>query len=342
MNIDRASHTDVVTFLRCPKSFEYRVVQTIQAKRQDGKLTMGKIVHRFLQEHDLGNGIEMAWGTFMDDVETTALNDEELVAGRRLVEDARGIYERYLFQWAEDSSHMKTLHVEEEFVLTWEDEGRTFSIRCTPDKVEQDERTGVIWVRDYKTTDSIPDSREVPTYQIMLYVAAVQAAYPDHRVGFVLDYLRRKTPVVPRLNKTKGKDEPYHSVNNLRVVDTTYELLLEFLENEAPHLLDDPDHTARLAELFERNNFFQRDIVFLTEAMTGNVLSDVTETLLNIERAERFPRMFISTGGSSCDRCEFKPLCLAELRGEDTESLRAAFYETREPKNPYEREEENA
>jgi hypothetical protein len=337
----------LIAWLRCPNKYKYQVVWHIQAKRRSDKLAIGTMVHRFLQGWNLNEDLVAIRAEFEKRAEETAFTDEELIDNKALVETAWDIFLRYLDEWEEDlrPENMKILHVEEEFTLTWEADGRTLSIRVTPDLVYQDLRTGVIWIKDYKTVDSIPNSREVPTYQMLLYLAAVQAAYPDARVGFVLDYIRRKEPVQPRLNATHNKDSKEFGhlfVNSLKVVDTTYQLLKEFLETEAPALLKEPNHIMRLEELKESSNFFQRDIVFLPDQAIENALDDATGGLLAMESAIRFPRVFIQNGGQSCDQCEFKPLCLAELRGEGIDSLLEAFYEERPPKNEYESEEESA
>jgi PD-(D/E)XK nuclease superfamily protein len=338
-NVENAGHSDVVTWLRCPNSFKYKAIWGIQAKRRDTKMNMGTMVHRFLQDHNLGLGIDAAVQEFLAKARDTSFTDEELIAANEQVAQAVTIFHRYLVEWAEDAEFMKVLHVEEEFSLEWEDDngGPHHRIRVTPDVVFQDTRTGVIWIKDYKTVDSIPDSREVPSYQMLLYIAAVQAAYPEHRVGFVLDYIRRKSPTQPRLNKTGPR-----KVTNLKAVDTTYELLLQFLEDEAPDLLTDAEHIMRLQELKEASHFFQRDIIFLPEQAIDNALTDAGYALDSMASATHYPRVFINNGAQSCDRCEFKPLCLAELRGEEIDSLLAAFYEERTAKNVYESEEEDA
>lgn len=344
-DISRAGHSDLVTWLRCPNKYKYAVVWHIQAKRRPDKMTLGSMVHRFLQGWSLNEDLVELRAAFEQQAADTSITDEELIEKKIMVETAWGIFARYLDEWEEDLKNQNILHVEEEFTLTWEADDRTFSIRVTPDVVFEDTRTGVIWIKDYKTVDSIPNSREVPSYQMLLYLAAVRAAYPDRRVGFVLDYIRRKEPVQPRLNATHNKDSKEYGhlfVNNLRVVDTTYQLLKEFLETQAPALLSEPSHIMRLEELKESSNFFQRDIIFLPDEAIDNALDDATGGLLAMESATRFPRVFIQNGGQSCDQCEFKPLCLAELRGEGIESMLEAFYEDRPPKNQYESEEDDA
>ena len=345
-DISNASHSDVVTFLRCPKQFELRVIRNLQAKRRgDAKLHIGVMSHKLLQTIGIDSTeFDAVLRKFREEAQAQAFSDDELLESYKLIDLSESMVRRYQEFWAEDIEHMKVLHVEEEFVFTWEHEGRTFQLRVTPDRVEQDMRTGTIWIRDYKTVDSIPESKEIPTYQQLTYLAAVQAAYPDHQVGFVLDFLKRKEPVEPRLNlsNTKESKEFGHLfVNNVKTVDTTFELLDHFIRTEAPALLNEPSHIMRLESLKEENQFFQRDIIWFNPTMIENGMIDVTGALLSMESATAFPRVFVTNAGTSCDRCEFKPLCFAELRGEAVDSMLEAFYEDRVAKNPYDREEES-
>ena len=135
-------------------------------------------------------------------------------------------------------------------------------------------------------------------------------------------------PTEPRLNKTGAR-----KVNNLKAVDTTYELLLAFLETEAPDLMDDPEHRMRLAELRDENRFYYRESIVPSDEYLANALDDIEQKaeLLNFSLEKNyFPRTYHTGGIRSCERCSMASICRAELLDWDTEAVLEAEYEPRD------------
>lgn len=337
VDVQIRSHSDMIGFARCPKSHYYRNVRKLQKKGRGGVMHRGTVAHRLLQDVLLGAPLEEAAATLREELLTQTLDSDQEVDVWELMEEAVQILGRFLVKYADDIAHWIVLHVEENFTLTWAIDGVEYKLGLTPDLVVQDTRTGYVWVLDFKTVQTIPTDMPL-TFQDLLYAAAVRTLYPQTQ-GFILSYIRWKLPSVPRLAKTGKKRVAY-----LDTIDTTYQILSQFLEEEAPDLLEDPDHAARLSELSQKDSFFQRKMVFRSDEAIEQALVDAAAWLRAMDRAEEegaFPRNFINNGTLSCQRCEFEPICTAELVGDvGIDGVESAFYEARQARPTYESEEE--
>ena len=335
------SYSDLNSYLRCAKQYYYRAIQKIQRKERDGSLHQGTMIHRLLMGGFLGMQNGQQWGF---ELEAQVLEDEikeryesfpaEAIPELEMLDESLDIVRRYFEQ--ADWEGWEILHVEEEFSVDIDGETLTF----TPDLVARDPHDKV-WIIDHKSTTSLPEAG-VPfsSQQSLLYFAGVRAFYPE-AVGFLFNYLRKKLPTQPRLNKRKTSETGLIHVNNLNAIDTEYEILLAFIRDEAPYLLDEPSHRARLAELRDQGSrFFAQSRVLASDEVLSQIVEEASWTMKNIARAEtegRFPRTLRDDGGyTSCERCEFNSICGAELLNLNTDLVLRNEYEPRDEKNPYE------
>lgn len=335
------SFSSIDTFRRCPKRYEYREIWKIQKKEKATQLYQGILVHEALMTYYLALRDGMGDGTapvaefFADRYaaarENPVLFSDELADEIKIIEDSEDLVARYLAKWDDD---WEVLHVEEEFYVTL-DSGDVISF--TPDLVVQD-RNGFVWIVDHKTTSALPTPDQgYADLQSTLYYAGVQALYPELR-GFIFNKMRKKRPTQPKLTKT-GRLR----VANLDRIDTTYEVLRDYIMQYAPQLMDDDRHRRRLASLRDEERFFWREQVVITPEMVEAVLAEAQITLkyMDVSAETGYPRTFQEDRGyKSCSRCPFYRLCQAELLQWDVETVLAEDYEPRDPKNPYESEDE--
>lgn len=309
------SFSDLLCYQRCPKQFEYSRVRQLQKIKRSVALSKGTIVHRLLMAYYLG-GEEAMWNEYSEigwEAEGWLLEDGS--DPTELVVAASDLVDRYLTYYQDD---WEILYVEETFEV--EVDGELISF--TPDLIVRERETGAVWVVDHKTAATIPTEPSIGNLQSVLYYGLLKPFIPG-LVGFMFNFLRKKEPTQPRLTKTGDK-----RVADLNRIDTTYEILRDYLAEEAPDLLDDPAHKQRLAELRETNRFFGRQYLYIPDAMVQSTLEDVGLTIEQIQAA-KYPRHFMSSGMTSCDRCEFSALCVAELRGYDTKEV-LMMYEDRD------------
>lgn len=326
------SYSDLATAQRCLKLYEYRTVRQLQRRARSVELTQGIIVHRLLMAAYRGT-LDEERRALQEEVQLYTL-DDEVITAEELLTDSERLVQRYLDHYDDD---WEILHVEETFEAEWYfppgtsvNIPRPISLSFTPDLVVRTDEG--VWIVDHKTTSQMPATVEVPVgdFQAFLYSSIITQVYPDF-VGFIFNKIRKKLPRQPRLTKTGPK-----RVADLQRLDTDYETLRDFLMAEAPDLLDDEAHRRRLAELRDTNRFFWRREVYVTPEIALQTLRDVQHTVASIELAHElnhFPRHFLPYAGArSCERCPFSELCVAELRGYDTEAV-LYLYEEREPRD---------
>lgn len=339
------SFSDLNTAQRCLLKFYYRHVRRLQSKHKNVTLTEGTAIHRMLMAGFLSiqNGEHWSLGVaeesarLLKEAATWAFADEMADAEEMVKKDAwivTGYFERNPFEgWT-------ILHVEEEFQVEIDGETVTF----TPDLVVRDPE-GHVWIIDHKSTSSIPeDGPPFASQQSLLYFAGVRAFYPE-AVGFLFNYLRKKLPTQPRLNKNRTKDTGLYHINNLKAIDTTFELLYEFIKTEAPELLDEPSHKMRLAELRDApDRWYYTKRVLANDHALSRIVEESSWIVKQINDAiehNRFPRTLNEDRGYlSCGKCEFEPICRAELLDLNTDVV-LMDYEPRDEKNPYEGDDDD-
>jgi len=337
------SYSDLQTYGRCPKQYQYRVINNLQRKKRGVALYQGSLAHEAWMVYYLAiqASAENPWGEVEDfflnkyEEDSNLLFEDELADKRIIIEDTEDILARYLYFHEDDWT---ILHVEEQFFVTL-DSGEMISF--TPDLIIRD-ADGLVWIVDHKTTSAMPkDGVPFSDLQALLYYAGVKELYPDLQ-GFIFNYARKKRPSEVRLNKTMGKDGIRH-VNNVMKLDTTYEMLFAFLTNEAPQLLDLEMYRRRLAELRDNNRFFFREYLTFSDEQANAVLQDAADRVQLIELSEQaglYPRTFQKTGVQGCEGCGFRSLCHGEMLDWNTQLILDEEYEPRDPKNPYETETE--
>ena len=321
----QTSFSELQTFARCPRKYYYNNVLKLQRKRVALPLALGILMHEALQEYYLG-GESAMWQAVeqfeQDYLDKPFVLDDDFVVFEDLLQQTRVMLREYLAYYPNDDLGT-VLHVEEQFTLTL---ASGSVVTFTPDLVVRD-ADGVVWVVDHKTTGRLPDAGlPYGEMQARLYLAAVRAMYPECG-GFIFNYIRKKAPRQPRLNKTAP-----HWVSDLARVDTTFDILHTFLLEEAPHLLKEPSHRRRLQELYSTNNFFRRVRVLSSAEADAAVVEDTEMWCANMDDAAatgRYPRHFANHlhGIMSCQSCSYLAVCQSDLMGWDTESVILQQYE---------------
>ena len=345
MSNNALSFSAIATYRRCPKKFFFREINDLQKIKKSTALYLGSEIHEMLKIYFLalqqGKDYDEAWWEVIDYKDTLGdwesypdLFEDESIEQGVLAEEAFDIVQRYIKQ--ADFTDWEILHVEEEFYITL-DTGVVISF--TPDLVVRDP-SGSVWVVDHKSTSSLP-TEGIPfgDLQALLYLAGVSSLYPETK-GFIYNRLRKKVPTQPRLNKTKDKASGLYFVNNLNNIDTTYELLMDFLTRNAPELLADQRHALRIAELREdTGRFFWTETIYRNDEAIATIVEEAANTVEQANADTVFSRnLYEDNGWLSCSRCPFARICQADLLGWDITQILEEDYEVRDEKNPYESE----
>lgn len=327
------SFSDLNTAQRCLKAHYYRSIVKIQRVKKDDAMYQGTIMHGFLMKGFLNLQNDMHWREGFDHELDLCLKADEFGENQEMIMESIRIVERYFKQ--DNWDDWEILHVEEEFTCVINGQNVTF----TPDLVARSLATKAVWVFDHKSTSSVPqDGVPFASQQSLLYLAGVKVFYPE-AVGFVFNFLRKKLPTQPRLNKTKKREAEFYAINNLNKIDTTFEILMDFVRSEASNLFGDLDTKRRLAELRDNpSKFFYKEMVMVSDAALLNIVDDTAMVIDNLkysEEKEEYPRTLNEDGGyRSCGRCEFSAICRAEMLDWNTDIV-LEMYEDRDPKNEY-------
>ncbi|NIT79247.1 MAG: hypothetical protein GWN58_12875, partial [Anaerolineae bacterium] len=87
-------------------------------------------------------------------------------------------------------------------------------------------------------------------------------------------------------------------------IDTSYEVLRDFIMEYAPQLMDDDRHRRRLAALRDQERFFWREQVVIGDPECAAVLAEAAVTIDMIDRCwgwQAWPRTFQEDRGyKSC------------------------------------------
>jgi hypothetical protein len=350
MTHNATSYSELNTYGRCAYQHYLKSSVRIQRKRRNVNLKQGTMIHEGLKTAFLalqaGKDFNYAFWSMrqyfdglLSEVNDRQLFEENKAEEMELIEDSFRIVEAYLLRNKDTILSWEILHVEEEFLYVHDGEVITF----TPDLIIRD-KNGFVWIIDHKSTSRVP-GYELPfsDLQTLLYFAGVREMYPELR-GFVFNYLRKKVPTVPRLNKTHNKESKLfgeYFVNDIKHIDTTYELLRDFLLVTAPNLLGEVTHQQRLAELRDRNRFFWTEEIVVNDAQVEEILQQVHSTLAQMQWSRDtgiYPKTILNdlAGVQSCQNCEFSRICHTQLLGWNTELVLEEEYEPRDPKNQYE------
>lgn len=314
------SFSEIKTYMRCPKRYEYSRLQDLEKVGINIPADRGNWFHTLMMEDLLGND----WEAIHRDMQAEfdkgigLLTDEpEILA---IPGDAYRMFQAYKAKYPDDFSKWKILHVEESmsfelFPGVW--------IGFTPDLVAEDEYGG-IWAWDHKTTASLPPPGEMLVdLQNLTYSLGLRKLYGDRFKGFVFNYVRSKAPSTPKLRKDG-------LVSDVRRVDTTYDMLLQFAADNG--ILPYDELSERLAYLSTHDNFFRRDYFVVPSESLDRVFEELTGWVAKI-RADTmmykagsqfsFGRVVLPrhAGTAGCHRCPMVDLCQADLLGIPREAI---------------------
>jgi len=306
------SHSALKLFQRCQLRWKYKYIDRLDSKDRPKHFERGSDLHALLEVYyggeDEGNTV---WDSASDE------NLEVML--------------RYADKWRAEDYDWEVLSIEEEFHLEIGEHTLVF----IPDlivKIGDD-----VWVVDHKTTANIPDEWDeynMTDFQHLLYIAGVRLLYPTTR-GFLFNYIRTKAPTQPKLIKDGSR------IAGVRAIDTDYNTLKEFADKTRTLDNDTMEKLQILKHAPDR--FFQRHYIIAPDSAVDQCIADVEQVLAEMYYKERhsgltmtYPRHVIGgfAGAMACSKCEFQPLCHAELLGINTEIVALNYIERPKKETP--------
>jgi len=330
MSVQTISFTEVGTYRRCPKSWEYKYKQGLKRKLKHVRLLRGEILHEMLNAyintkiHGLKYEGEDPWDILeYYAAEYGSYFEEEKELHGDIIGDCGKIFEGYLRKYRRDTLTYEASELEIRLDLSKLGSG-ALEVEFVGfiDKIARDPQKRR-WVMDHKFVKSIPTADDrFSELQLLLYVWAYGMQNPKEKLdGVCWDYGRAKAPTEPEvlkngsLSKRKNLDcDPYtyrQAIRKNGLVEADYEDMLSLLAGK-------------------EDSFFER--VFLPTPNTDmivEVVNDFLQTTAEIQAKRDDGRCARSMSPFNCATCEFRPLCEAEGRGLDADFVKKSEYEAR-------------
>lgn len=329
------SFSKVQCWNRCRRAWYYRYQLELQRKLKAIPLALGSLGHKCLELY-YSNDCKLkatlpALKEFKRDIK--GLFDEERALYEDMPKDLMRILRGYHIYW-QDHKNLKVVTADgRPFV-----ERRIFypltdmiDLELVVDLVA--ETNNGLWVIDHKFVKSLPtESYRTTDMQTALYYFIIKELTGLPIDGAMFNYLKstpRKKPRVlksGKLSKAKIDTDP-----------------LTFMEAIQENKEDAKEYEEILATL-KFSNFYQRYAVAKPDVLVKTLLHEMVQAGKHMYAIQNSPASFFPHNlTSTCDwDCEYRPLCIAELMGHDTEFMIKTNYERRKREDGEETEEEAA
>lgn len=302
------------------------MIEGLEPRLPDEKLKLGSWFHELMAEHYRGGDWRKAHAKELKRFNNLFLEEREHYGD--LPEKVERMMESYVWHYRHEEEDWEILHVEETFKVEFA-EGDVFTFK--PDLIIRDHSTAekAIWVVDHKTTRSMPSGEwRLEDLQSTLYPWALREGMDLPIKGFVFNYIRKKSPTIPKINKDG-------SISRAKI-DTDYptlaKFLLEYFEVESVNALP-KEWKTRLRTLQGSKSYFKRSRITKDDLLIDRQIEEFSYTAQEIEgwhemHEEGDIDPWVRTMIPSCDwDCDFYDLCLIELLGQDSKFMRRTKYQ---------------
>lgn len=309
------------TLTRCELMYYYKYELSIRRKLRAISLSRGSLIHKCLELYyqEGYKAIPKAFAEFNQSL--NKLFDEERALYKDLPQEVARIMRGYHAYW-QDHKNLKILRdkqgpfVEREIVIPVVGE---ISTKVVIDLVAED-HVG-LWVIDHKSCKNLPqdDFRITDVQSTLYYWVLRELGYKP--AGVMWNYIRTKPPTEPVFLKKSGR-------LSKAKIDTDKATYLEAIKRYG---LDPADYQDILSSLTYKS-FFTRIRLPKPIPMVKQVLTELVLVGKKMQKLQGKPKAhFVRSLQRSCDwDCEYRPLCISELLGHDTQYMIEAHYERRE------------
>ena len=323
--MSQISFSEVTSFRRCPRAWQYRYVQRIKRKYKGVRLFIGEILHEMLNAYvnaRMGRKGDDPWDVL--DVyaqEYATYFEEEREMHGDIIENCAQIFEGYLRKWRKDPLSYEETEVEISFHIN---KGLVFVGIVDKIAIDKEDRR---WLMDHKFVRNIPTADDrFSELQLLLYVWAWNRMYPEYPLdGVCWDYGRSKPPTVPEVLKS-GK-----GLTQRKNLDCDVHTYMKAIAANNFQLNDYQEMLAHLEG--KEDTFYER--VFLPKPsphMIDEVVDDFMQTAKEIQVKRgggEDTRCARNMSPFNCNTCEFRTVCEAEVRGLDSQFIINSEYVSR-------------
>jgi hypothetical protein len=325
----KVSNSKLKTWRRCQKKFEYKYIEKLRAKVKSLPLTKGSWMHECLEAYYKGED----WTSVFKKLkkEYNDLFEEEKVMLGDLPSEVLRLMRGYLYAWKEEDAKWEVLATELEFnvpIVIDSKAQKAVLLNGYIDLIIRD--SSGIWGVEHKNMKSEPseeyrmtDVQSTLYFRIMRHLAKQGelpgVTNPDEIQGYMFNYIRTKAPTVPKLLK--------NGTLSRAKIDTDR---VTYLTEIKRHGLNPKDYADIMRGLSSRT-FYNRCRVAKPDELGSIMMNELKGTSVQILTALQYPHIISRTLERSCQwDCEYFDLCHGELRGLDTDFIKAHQFEVKE------------
>ena len=201
MAITRVSQSKLKCWRHCRKQYDYRHIQKLEPKRIQRPLVFGRTVHKIIEYNLIGMTTDQAIKEVNKDRKNLFTADQEDWDG--IIRDAEDLMVGYHNYWSNEQLTFLEVNGKKAEHKFEYDLAKGIVLSGIIDAIPKTD-DGRVWIEEHKSHREIPtEDVRVRDLQSMIYADVVKNVFGIKRVaGVMWDYIRSKTPSVPKLLKT--------------------------------------------------------------------------------------------------------------------------------------------
>lgn len=301
----------IKTWRNCRKAYDYKYIHKLTKKYKPMPFLRGDIVHQMLEAHYLNKN---PWKPFK---QVIAENEKIL----RTHAEEYGDLENHLkvlmtgyFDYY-DEEDLKPIEVEKDFRIELT---KGIYITGKRDLIAKSQK--MKWMVEHKCHNIIPNASVVPynNIQSAIYVWSYNKENKKPLDGIMWNYLLGKPLSTPQLLKDGSMSK--------RKINTTWTVYRKALKEAGLNPKDYYDMKEQLKG--NEDQVYQRTFVPTNKNIMDTVVEDAITTSKEMQKLGG--KDTTRNLGRHCDYCEFKTLCLAQLKGLDDNFILKSDFKKRE------------
>ena len=304
----RVSVSKVGTYLRCQMAYKYRYVDSLTRKKAKKALTVGKAIHEGL-EQGIDNLDMFLMGLSDKYFAMPESFQEEL--GLDFLENIEHILRNYFF--LESEGYIEELNIVELEQRVEATLGKDLEYLGFIDGIV--EKPDGLYILERKSFSSTPP---LTTVLVNTQVHVYNKLFKTKFKGVIFEWIKSKATGSPRILKN----------GNFSISD-------QAISSVTPYTCEGVDGlpTPYLERMeFNIMKYIHRVEYKFNPYVTDQIYKNYLDVAREIRRkgASKYPKYFRVLSHMTCNMCEFKDLCFAELQGADVNFIKQDMYMPKE------------
>lgn len=305
----RVSNSRLKTFRRCPNQYRYKYIMGLRPRKRKDHLERGTWIHDLLMVHYDGEDwrarhleLKRKFSNLFEE-EREELGDLPTECGR--------IMRSYLRTYGQTDKRYITVDSELDEIVTLPNGVR---LHMVVDLIVWDTHLKGLWIWDHKTRKSFEELDNITLDpQGTLYYDGLTVMGYEGILGFMANEIRTKAPAIPDVLVAGG-------LSKRKNIDTDVWTYMREIKRRG---LDPRDYADILESIAvrQKDRFFRRVAIPKDPTTVSTLRREALQTIKIIELSERkkyFPRTYDKSCAWGCD---YRDLCIAELRGGDIKPM---------------------